>query len=207
MTSKKIFDGNKKRKQVFSFTGRKLFNKYGAVSQAQKIDLGIAAVLGLITVSFFDYSYSNFGKKAFPYWYFNMVPEQFLKLFFKTIGVVKDCLQSFNPNLFWDESIMYDSGRISEDPFGVDHNLFFMILIFAIADSKDSDWIQISRTKIGYAFKENKTEDNDLTNDRLCPHSGKIPVRRYSNIRDLVPVGSLPPLKQTGNYEKGDCYQ
>jgi hypothetical protein len=198
-----------------------LFNKYGVVSQAQKTEIGIVVMLGLTTAFLFDYSYSNFGKKAFPYRCFSMVPGQFLKLFLKTIGVVKDCLstnpygvvdrvvnQSFNPE--WqaanrDESMIYDLGRISENSFGVDHNSFLMILIFAIAGSKRSDLIQFGRNSIGHAFKENKTEDHDLTNDRRCANSGKIPVIRYSNSRKLIPVGSLAPLKQTGLYEKGDC--
>lgn len=203
--------------KVFSFTGTKSFEENGAFSQAQKIEIGIAAILGLTAAFFFDYSYSNFGKKAFPCRYFHIVPEQFFKLFFKTIGVIKDCLQSFNPDRQFanqDKSIMYDSGRISEKLFGVDHNLFLMILIFAIAGPKDPDWIQSSGDKTGYAFSEwipsgedNKTEDNDAKSNRLCVHSGRISLSRYPINREMIPVGSQPPLKQTGLYEKGDCYQ
>jgi len=200
-----------------------LFNKYGAFSQAQKTNIGIAAMLGLITAIFFDYSHSNFGKRAFPYRYINILPERFLDLFFKTIGVVKDCLQSFNPDCHFanqDKSIMYDSGRISETQFGVDHNLFSMILIFAIAGSKVSRCIQISGDETGYTFFEwildelsrrpsgekNKTsqcpdlsgifrtiplgEEDDLTSDRLSVHSGRISLSRYPINRNMVPVGS-----------------
>jgi hypothetical protein len=187
-----------------------LFNKYGALSRVQKISTGITATFGLIATSFCDYSGSKFGKKSFPCRYDGIMPEQFSKIFFKTIGVVKDCLQSFSPN--WhvakrDISVMYNSGIISEDSFANDHDLLLTILIFAIDDQKDDDWTQFSRNRTGYAFKENETEVDDSPHGHPNEHSGRTRLTGYQVRRNLIPVGSLPPLKQTGLYEKGDCYQ
>ncbi len=163
----------------------------------QKTQIGFWALFGMTAIFFSDYLDSAFGKKNFPGRHAGVAPEQILELFFKTIGVVKDCLQGFSPNLYWDESVMCDSGKTSEGPFGRDRNLFLLISFFAIAG------------KTGFAFKGNKTEEGDASLNRPYSRSGIVPLNRYPTYRSQVPVGSpnRSPLKQTGLYEKGDCYQ
>jgi hypothetical protein len=174
-----------------------LFNKYGEFSQVHKTGIGIRAIFGLIAIFFYNYSSCTFGKESFPRRRGIPMPEQFLKLFFKTIGVVKDRPQSLcldRQPASQGESVMYNSGNLSEYSFGKDHNLFLMILFFAIVHE-------------GYPIEENKTEEDDTSQSRLCRHSDKIPLNQYSITRNEIPVGSLTPLKQTGIYEKGDRYQ
>lgn len=150
---------------------------------------------GMIAAIFSDYL--PLGNRTFPSRNDNAVPEQFLKLFFKTIGVVRDCLQSFTLNSYWDKSVMCDPGRSSGDPFLRNHCTRSMILFLATTG------------KIGYAFKEDKSEDEDLPRNRLYGCSGKISLIRYRTNRMVIPVCSQirSPLKQTGLYEKGDYHQ
>ncbi len=164
-------------------------------------------MLGLIGTIFFDYSCSNPGKKAFPYRYFLTVPEQFSNLIFKTIGVLKDCRRSFSSRPFWNHSAKFDSGRISEESIGGDYNSFPRVLAFTMAGLGDLNRALLSWISSNYAFEENKVKDDGVLSINLFSYSGRIPGRWYSDNRNLVPVGGLTPYKQTGLYEKGDCYQ
>ena len=162
-----------------------------------KIKIGLA-VLSEAFAAFLGYSSSRM--KTFPRRYIETIPQQFLELFFKTIGVIRDCLQSFNPEFFRDESVKFDTGNFSDDYFGRCHNLALTILLFAIAHEN-------------HTFKGNITsewtsweKDYYTQHNRLYNHSGRIPSIQYEINRNIIPAGSLSPLKQTGLYEKGDYY-
>ena len=170
--------------------------KFGALNQVQRTEVGITAIYGLVAAFFYKCSTSTLGKTAHLCWHSKEAADQFLQLFFKSIGVVKDCLQSFNPDICRDDNVC-DSRKLSEYLFGKGHELILMILFFAFAG------------ETGNTFKENKTEDDNAARDRLCNHSGRISLNRYPTSRNLVRAGGRirSPLKQTGLYEKGDCYQ
>jgi len=178
-----------------------LFNKHGAFGQTREIKIEFITLLGLIAAFFPDYSDSNFGNETFPYRYDGVVPEKFLKLFFKTVGVVRDCVRSFSPH--WkvacgEKSVMYYPEESSGDQFKENHNLSLVVLFFSFA-------------RDGYTFKKNGTSKWSHSGKDENPHlkclhhySGRTPLSRHQTSRNSA--CSLPPLKEIGHYEKGDYY-
>ncbi len=147
---------------------------------------------------------SSFGKPPFPDRYTNAMPESFVELFSKIIGVVQDCLQSFVSTLFEDNNVVLYSGRISANPFRADRKSSLMIGFFAVPgvpgdepnENRVSEWIPLGK-------------GNSPSHPRVRRFSGKTPHCRVSNCRDVIPAGSQirSPFKQIGLYEKGDYHQ
>ena len=179
---------------MFSIT--ELFNGSGPLGQVPMIEIWIVAMLGLMAAFLYDYSNSTFRKNALPNRLYRDLPEQCLKLFIGTVGVVKDCHRSFNLDICRDECVC-DSRNISEPSFGEDHNLFSAISLSAIAG------------ETGHALKRNWMEYDNAKGVCLRDHSGKISSGHCSIIRNVIPIRSRirSLLKLIGRYEKGDYHQ
>ena len=118
---------------------------------------------------------------------------------------------------------MYDSRKLSEYKFGERHQLFMVVLAFAIAGISGyafSGWVHSGREKnMSECFPAG--ESNDISGDHIRNHSiqgvlwsqlsaaNGISKSRYLLAENMTPACSLfrSPIKQTGLYEKGDCYQ
>lgn len=185
-----------------------VFNRHGVRSHKLKeIKIGLAAINGAAAVPFVNYSVAAFGKTAF-------LPRhcpgarragQFLKLFFKTIGVVRDCLQSFS------KSVSNDSGKVEDiNPLLVHRSpevihlgeIPQMILFFVCCR-------RTSRCPAGSTLAEEKTEGDDPSWHRPSRHSERFLRNQKLRNRFLVDSPVRSPIKhnRAGHYEEGDYNQ
>ncbi len=126
---------------------------------------------------------------------FRLLSEQFLKLFFKTIGVVVDCLQSFS------KSVTSLSGKVE----------YIGPLLLILSDEAAS----YRSSTIGIEmFAQNKKSDDGTVAYHEYRHSRKLSRNRIAamdDVKDRNPVDSQnrSPLKhnRAGLYEKGDYNQ
>jgi hypothetical protein len=172
------------------------FDRSGGSRQLSMFAKRAVGILGLLAAFPFDSSISTSWMFILPRRHFKDLPGQFLKLFFETVGVLRNCRQSFYLNTCRDECV-HASGDISERSFGEDRWLFSAVLLQAIAG------------ETGHAPIGKRMHVGDSAGIRPCRHSGRAPLGRCSVYRGLTPVGSgiRSPHKLTGLYEKGDCYQ
>ena len=195
---------NRRALQTISFSGIEL-NKESYVSDmVRREKTGFMAPMKALVVFILNCFVPSLGKPPFPELCTNAMPENFVELFFKIIGVVKDCLQSFVSTLFEDNYAVLYSGSLSENPFRSDCKPSLMAGFFAVpgmpgdepTGNRVSEWIPLGK-------------DNSQSHPRVRRFSGKSPHWRVSNYRDVIPSGSQisSPFKQTGLYEKGDYYQ
>ena len=142
-----------------------------------------------------------FGEAIFPSNKFRVMSEQFLKLFFKTIGVVIDCIQSFS------KSVMNFLGKMD--------NIGPLLLILSDEHASYLPIPIINGWAIGTKmFARNKTSADDTVAYHEYKHSKKfsriqIPAMHGAKDRNPVDSQNRSPLKhnRAGLYEKRDYNQ
>ncbi len=171
---------------------------------------GRVIITFLYAVLFIRYWFSTFWGKAILY---RQLSDQFSKLYFKTIGVDKDCIRSFG------KSVSNDTGRVFDDrrglPAGVSvlgDNItsLFWALVFASAANSHAT-AMVAPELAGKLMTENITEADDPPRGHTYGHSDNS-IKNCGLVvqgKLLVDGPSRSPSKQTraGLYEKGDYNQ
>ncbi len=198
-------------KCVHHLSESSVLNIYSAAGHKLEEDkLGRVFASSLAAVLFIRYSISAFWEAGILH---RLSSDQISKLYFKTIGVGKDCIQGFA------KSVSSVSGRVSEGSSGrmageplirEDYISLFLILIFAAAGSYRIPIIYgANLTCKGMTIRA--TEGDDPPGRRLHWHSDDLSANRDLVIQRKTLEGSpnLSPIKKirAGLYEKGDYNQ
>ena len=175
----------------------------------RKINRWLAAIIGFAVVPVINYSFAAGGELTSSLRHHPEVGRagQFLELIFKTIGVVRDRLQSFS------KSVLIDLGKaekikpllVLKLPAVISAGEVFQKIFLFVCGCRTNGY------SAGNALTIDKAERHDPSSGQVSRHSEKISWNQNLKPRKNLSVDSpVPsPIKQNraGHYEEGDCNQ